>query len=252
MLSQSGLGYIEQPLNGFTQGIRQVYFTLGRGGIVIGSSTEAGYNDLFIAAQQSSPLPSTGTFSGSWSMAGFLPAVYDYPTDSEDVFFQMNPNGAGSLGTVTVTGYIGLNGTTQQTQNSSNVKYTISTGAAVVTFPNFSNSTPFYSGQLILNFSADGNFVFGGMNGGFDMLVGVRNGTGGSQNFGGLYFQGGLDQDLSQYTLQGYASVDSYYGSFNAVDDGGNGVIFSHERISYGTADGSTFADQYGFRCQPL
>ncbi|HYA18204.1 MAG TPA: hypothetical protein VEF06_12095 [Bryobacteraceae bacterium] len=247
-LSQSGLGYMSSPVNGiYTSQNDTVYFTLGRGGILIGSSTEAGYNDMLIAAQQSSPAPSTGTFSGSWSMAGFLPAIYPPATapNSEDVFFQMNPNGAGSLGTVTVTGYIGVNGSAQQTQTSANVKYTFSSGAAIITFPNASSATPYYSGQVILNFSADGNFVFGGMNGWFDMLVGVRNGSAGAaQNFGGLYFQGGFDQDLSQYSSAGFANDDSYYGSLNAA----NGVIFSHQRLLSpfnGTAIGSTFADQY-------
>jgi hypothetical protein len=99
----------------------------------------------------------------------------------------MNPNGAGSLGGVTVTGYEGGNGTATLSQSFSNLSYTFSSGAGVISFPT-SNTAQFFSGKEFLYFSPDGNFFFGGSPIGYDMIVGVRNGSG-TGNFGGLYYQ---------------------------------------------------------------
>ena len=57
-------------------------------------------------------------------MAGYLPA--GSPANTADVFFQMSPNGEGSLGTVNITGYVGGTSTLSQ---SSSVTYTASGGA---------------------------------------------------------------------------------------------------------------------------
>ena len=62
------------------------------------------------------------------------------------------------------------------TASFSNVKYIFSNGAAVVTFPN--SNTALFTGQYYLYFSPDGNFVFGGSPNSFDLIVGVRTGTG--------------------------------------------------------------------------
>ena len=70
---------------------------------------------------------------------------------------------------------------------------------------------------------------------------------GAAQNFGGLYFQSGIDQDLSQYNATyEFANFDTYYGSFPMP---ANGLIVCRTSACFpcSTAPriGSTFADQY-------
>jgi uncharacterized protein (TIGR03437 family) len=81
-------------------------------------------------------------------------------------------------------------------------------------------------GQKYLYISPDGNFVFGGSPNGYDMLVGVRTGSG-TPSFSGLYYQAGLDQDESTLFSQGYANLDTYYGALS----GSGGNIVGHQRL---------------------
>lgn len=236
-LSASGYGFMASPLRSSDT----IYFMF-TSGVLLGSTTENNYYDILIAAQLSSPAPTNATLQGSWSMAGFFPS--GTPAGAASVFFQMNPDGAGNVGNVTIPGYIGSTGTAIQTQNSTGVKYRFSSGAAVVTFP-VSSSALYFAGDEYLNFSPDGNFMFGGSPNGFDMVVGIRNPAAGTaQNFTGLYYQAGVDQDLSQYATTGFANFDTFYGSLNAV----NGSVIAHERLESlfnSSALGSTFADSY-------
>ena len=130
--------------------------------------------------------------------------------------FQVNPDGAGNLGNVSLTGYVSGYGSTVVTQTAAAVKYSFSSGAAVVAFPSPSNAT-LIAGQKYLYFSPDGNFVFGGSPTSWDFLVGVRTASG-TPGFGGLYYQAGID--LSSV-------FDSYYGSLNA----NAGVAVGHQRV---------------------
>jgi len=229
-ISASGFGFLVDPITG-----DNVYGLVAANGIFSGSSTEGaiqgGYSDLFIGAPVPSPLPTS--FNGSYTVAGVLPG--------EDMSFQINPNGSGSLGTVAINGYSEASGNATISQ-SSNVTYTFRNGAAVLTFPT-SATANFISGQEFLYFSPDGNFFFGGSPTGFDMIVGVNN-TSSDQSFGAcngetscLYYQAGIDQDLSDLG-GGYADLDGYYGSFNATS---NGNIIGHERLADQIVSVSTY-----------
>jgi len=244
-IAASGYGYLSNPIvPGDLTYVLVANSGSTSGGIVTGSSTENafGYNDMFIAAKNPTTVPSTSTFNGAYTMAAFVPG--GSPAGAADLFFQMNPNGAGSLGTVNVSGYIGGSGTSIQTQSSSNVKYIFSNGAAVVQFPS-SNTALYYAGNVYLYFSPDTNFVFGGSPNGYDMLVGIRNDAAGTnENFTGPYYQSGIDQDLSSYASTGFANIDSYYGSFGA----GSGNIVGSQRIQSPYSNNSyslTFSDTY-------
>ena len=192
--------------------------------IFVGSSTENanGYNDLFIAAPLSNPLPAASTFKGSYSFS-YMDLSTGNPANTIGALISMNPDGAGNLGTVGVAGYVGQGGSSKIVQSLTNVKYIFSGGAGVVTFPN--SNTAVLTGQYYLYFSPDGNFVFGGSPVSFDLLVGVRTGTG-TPNLSGLYYEAGLDQDESTLSA-GYASLDSFYGSLSA----GGGNIVGHQRL---------------------
>jgi uncharacterized protein (TIGR03437 family) len=140
-----------------------------------------------------------------------------------------------------MTGYFSGGGSTAYTQ-STPLKYSFSNGAGVLPFPTLSTAR-FYSGQEYLYISPDRNFVFGGNPNGFDMFVGTKVGSG-TPNFNGIYYETGLDWDATQLASSGFSSLDTYYGSFNAV----NGNIVGHERLFYGlygSADGLSYNDSY-------
>ena len=220
-ISASGYGFLSSPISSTDY----VYGLVSQQGIFVGSSTESGFNDLFIAAPLASPPPTAANFKGSYWIADM-----DTPNGISSMF-QVNPDGAGNLGNVTLTGYVGSSGLV--TQTAAAVKYSFSNGAAVVAFPSPSNAT-LIAGQKYLYFSPDGNFVFGGSPTSWDFLVGVRAASG-TPGFGGLYYQAGMD----------LASIfDSYYGSLNA----NAGLAVGHQRLNnvfdtYST--GYTYSEGY-------
>ena len=237
-IASSGQGFLSSPLfkGDFVFGL------VSQQGIFVGSSTEntSGYHDLFFAAPLSSPPPTASTFKGSYTLA-YMDLSSGSPLYTLGAMLQMNPDGVSNVGNVAVAGYVGGNGSTKTTQSISNVRYIFSNGAAVVTFPN-SNSN-FFSGQYYLYFSPDGNFVFGGSPVSADMFVGVRIGTG-TPNLSGLYYEAGIDQDESTLA-NGYASPDTFYGSFSAS----GGAILGHERLidflNNGVPINYTYSDSY-------
>jgi len=235
-ISATGYGYISSAVTGNVDCI----YGLVANGIFVGSSTETqiGYNDLFIAAQLSSPAPSNASFRGPYTVA-YMNFPDGNVVNNYDALFQLNPDGNGNLGTVNFTGYVG-NGSTPFNLSESSVKYFFSNGAAVVTFPNSSGAA--ITGQEYLYFSADGNFVFGGAPNSFDMLVGVRPGS--SPTLAGLYYQAGLESDESTLT-SGFATLDTFYGSFSA----NAGAIIGHQRFTTGFSVaplGFTYRGTYG------
>ncbi|MGA9626294.1 MAG: IPT/TIG domain-containing protein [Bryobacteraceae bacterium] len=219
-IAASGYGFLSSPISGSDR----VYGLVSQQGIFVGSSTENGFNDLFIAAPLASPLPTAATFKGSYWLADM-----DTPNGINSMF-QVNPDGAGNLGNVSLTGYVYGYGSTVVTQTAAAVKYSFSGGAAVVAFPSPSNAT-LIAGQKYLYFSPDGNFVFGGSPTGWDFLVGIRTASG-TPGFGGLYYQAGID--LS-------STFDSYYGSLNA----NGGVAVGHQRVN-DVLDGYLYGWTYG------
>ena len=238
-ISASGYGFISNPLVSGDY----IYGLVGQSGIFVGSTTETagGYNDMFVAAPLASPAPTVSTFKGTYSIAG-IDLSSGSPSGTLNYFLQVNPDGSSSLGTVSTTAYIGQQGSTKYGQSISGVKYVASGGAMVVTFPN-SNSN-YITGQKYLYISPDGNFVFGGSPLGWDMFVGVRTSSS-NPSFGGLYYQTGIDQDEATLFSQGYANLDTYYGSFSAS----NNNIIGHQRylsIPYpGSVVDYTYSDTY-------
>ena len=222
-IAASGYGFLSSPVSSGDL----IYGLVSQQGIFVGSSTESGFNDLFIAAPLATPMPTNATFKGSYWLADM-----DTPNGIGSMF-QVNPDGAGNLGNVSLTGYIEGYGSTVYTQTAAAVKYSFSNGAAVVAFPSPSNAT-LIAGQKYLYFSPDGNFVFGGSPTSWDFLVGVRTASG-TPGFGGLYYQAGMD--LSSI-------FDSYYGSLNANAD----VAVGHQRVSDvldGYLYGYTYSEAY-------
>jgi len=254
-IGASGLGFLSNPV--LTGGVIR---GLVSNGIFIGSSTESGYNDMFVAAQIPSPAPTMATFNGSYSMA-----YLDYepsngsPLAFEDAQFTLNPNGAGNLGTVSIRGFFSGNGTQVTGQQNSGVKYIASGGAEKLIFPTDASATLVY-GDEYLYFSPDGNFVFGGSPQSFDFMVGVRNVSGTPPAMSSsLYYAAGLYSDATQIN-SGSLDVDSYYGSFSVGSGRDAGAVIAHSRIlslfqgaynsvstsSVPTSAGATYTDAAG------
>jgi len=217
-ISAAGYGYISSPYASNDL----VYGLVSSQGIFVGSATENGngYNDMLIAAPLASPVPTSSSFTGSWTCAGFDKSSGG-TTNTPSYQFTLGPDGNGNLGVGTINGYFGGGGATLYSQTASGLKYTFSNGAAVATFP--TNGT-IISGQKYFYFSKDGNFMFGGgpatSNTPFDMIVGVKTSTG-TPTFSGLYYQAGLDD--------AGGVMDSYFGSFDAI---GGGAFVGHERVN--------------------
>lgn len=241
-ISASGYGFLSNPAS--TTGDR-IYGLVSQSGVFVGSSTESGFNDLFVAAPIGSTQATNATFKGVYTIShvDFSGSLYASQVGYEvGDMFQLNPDGAGNLGTVNIVGYEGGYGSSTGTQSNSGVKYNFSNGAATIAFPN-NNSSTFIAGQEYLYISPDGNFIFGGSPTGFDFFAGVRMGST-APTFGGLFYQVGMDENESNLSTAGYTLLDSYYGSFNAA----NGVILDHQRQSdvfFTNSTGYTFGDTY-------
>jgi len=236
-IAASGQGFLSNPLSSGDS----IYGLVNAQGIFVGSSTENlnGYNDVFIAAPLASPMPTASTFKGSYSLA-YMDLSSGNPLYTVGAMLTMNPDGVKNVGTVGVVAYVGEYGSSKSGQSLPNVSYIFSGGAAVVTFPNTSNAL--FTGQYYLYFSPDGNFVFGGSPYSADLLVGVRTGTG-TPNLSGLYYEAGLDEDESTLSA-GYATPDSFYGSFSA----NGGAIVGHQRLAdfyVASAYNYTYSDSY-------
>ncbi|HWC95417.1 MAG TPA: IPT/TIG domain-containing protein [Candidatus Sulfopaludibacter sp.] len=239
-ISASGYGFMSNQITGDV-----TYGLVNAQGIFVGSDTESqsGYNDLMIAAPVSGTLASASTFKGPYSIS-YMDLSSGTPVTTLNAMLQMNPDGAGNVSSVGVTGYVGGNGASKITQTVTGGKYIFSNGAGVVTFPN--STTALLTGQYYLYISPDGNFVFGGSPGGFDMFVGVRTGTA-TPALSGLYYQAGIDQNESTLS-SGYALLDTYFGALSA----NAGSVRGHQRLLEVLSNGApidyTYADSYNVK----
>ena len=126
--------------------------------------------------------------------------------------------------------------------------YSFTNGAASINFGG--NSTKnLIGGTELLYISPDGNFVFGGSANAFDMFAGVRNATSDPSNYDALYYQAGIDLDLTDVS-NGFAFLDSYYGSVNGFFDDTNGHQglghrSENSQLIYGGAADNTYWDFY-------
>jgi uncharacterized protein (TIGR03437 family) len=239
VISASGMGYMTEINNqeGFSSSDLIVGMVSPKG-IFIGSSTQNadGFNDLVIAAPVGSTQATNATLSGSYQVA------YMDPTFAGDAIFNMTADGKGNIGTVNVTGYVGTNDASTETLTG--VTYAFTNGAAQLMLGGDTNNS-LVAGTSLLYISPDGNFVFGGSANGFDMFVGVLNATSDPSNYDALYYQAGLDFDLTQAASSGFAYLDSYYGAISAF----SGNMIGHQslnlQVGYGGAADNTYYDSY-------
>jgi uncharacterized protein (TIGR03437 family) len=221
---------------------------VGAGNILMGSSTEYLFADLFVAAPAAaaSDNVSNATLNGSYHIASM-----EYPGGGVsgvlDTFFDVNADGGGNLGNVTITGYAAnVANSAKQTQTSTGATYTVTgNGTGTLVFPASGGAT-LLSGNRNLYVARDGSFFFGGGPNNFDMILGVKAlpGSGNTAPLNGIYFTG-LVQDDSTVSGGGFLS---WAGSDNETGSS-TGLFIEHDRVNdplYGAYD-ATYDGQFTF-----
>jgi uncharacterized protein (TIGR03437 family) len=251
-IAASGYGYMSTPLQfAYSQFAGdQINLLVSPSKVAIGSTTDnnTGYNDLFLAA----PAPTAATLppslQGTFSVIGVgVPAPTLDLIHTRAYSFTMTGT-SNTVTTTALTGALGLNTTAMTQAAFSGVKYSVSAGAAAVTFGNELTTADLdsnlMSGTKYFYFSPDGNFFFGGDAEDTDFIVGVRRGSGGSFAAQTLYYTGGFFQDNSQFGICDCAWLNSTYGGYDVLTDANNVEILAHQRDNaVGPPRGSFVAD---------
>jgi uncharacterized protein (TIGR03437 family) len=248
-IAASGYGYMSTPLQFVNSQFEgdEINLLVSPSKVVVGNTTDnnTGYNDLFVAA----PAPtSTPSLQGTFSVIGVgIPALALDLIHTRAYSFTMTGTSS-TVTTTDLTGALGLNITAMTQPAFSGVKYSVSAGAAAVTFGNELTTTDLdrnlMSGTKYFYFSPDDNFFFGGDPEDTDFIVGVRQDSSGFFAAQIPYYTGGFFQDDSQFSICDCGWLNSLYGAYDAHTDAKNGEILVHQRDNVvGPPRGSFTAD---------
>ncbi len=220
-VQSNGIAQLDNPLYAAT-----LFGTFSKP-VVIASSTEDDYFDLFIAVQAPASA-SDGILAGPFTV-GTLDFLNSSASLARQGYFTLNADGHGNIAAFTVTGSLeNVQSGDTVTQNVSASTYAFSgASGGTLSFPGSSdNQTEIVSGAKVLYVSADGDWFVGGSATGSDMLFGFRAPSGTSSNsiLSGTYFVAGMEDDLPT----SYNFLDALYGSVNAGQDG---ALIWHERF---------------------
>jgi uncharacterized protein (TIGR03437 family) len=182
--------------NPFAQGSATLFGGLGAGGIVVASSTESGYLDLFVAIPPSTS-SSKATLSGTYHVGG-LEFAGGSLSSMRNVNFDAAADGNGNLSSLSLTGSSTALNDATATQTIAGATYTlVSSGSGTVTYPaptGVATASQLLSGAKNLYVSPDGSFFVAGSPTGWDIQVGIKAiATGGSTIFSGVYFDATLE-----------------------------------------------------------
>ena len=160
---------------------------------LVGSSTESVNDDVFIAIPVSSSV-SNGALNGTYQ-TGFEDFLQGNASQVRDGYYTLTANGSGSLGSINITGAMAnQNNSASATQTLTGVTYTATSGGFTFNFPTSSTPlTALVSGTKSMYISSDGNLIIGGSLNGFDLIVGIKAGTGLSNSqYQGTYYTAAL------------------------------------------------------------
>lgn len=194
--------------------------------VVIASSTEDDYFDLFIAVQAPSASFSNASLNGAFTV-GTLDFQNSSAALARQGYFTLHADGGGNIAAFTVNGSAAnLSSGASIAQNVSASTYSLSgTAGGILTFPGSDgDSQSIVSGPKILYVSADGDWFVGGSASGSDMLFGFRAPSGTSSNalLSGTFFFAGMEDYLPGSFL------DATWG---AINSGSDGNLIWHERF---------------------
>jgi uncharacterized protein (TIGR03437 family) len=208
-----------------------IYGGLSSTGIIIGSSTESLYCDLFVAVPAATSA-SVSTLSGNYKVASMEFLTGDFSA-TRDALFTVTADGKGGFGNVTISG------TAQQllnkatTQTSTGATYTMTangTGTAIFPAPGGSVTAAqtILSGTKNLFVSQDGSFFIAGNPTGYDFVIGIKAATGATQ-MNGLYWSAYLNNYQSGGQGDGLTGAA---GSANELASSGN-LEIAHDRTNF-------------------
>jgi uncharacterized protein (TIGR03437 family) len=220
-VQSNGIAQLDNPLYAAT-----LYGTFSHP-VVIASSTEDDYFDLFIAVEAPSTSSTNSSLSGIFTV-GTLDFLNSSASLARQGYFTLNADGHGNIAPFMVTGSLeNVNSGATLTQNVSASTYALSgTAGGSMTFPGSSDDqTEIVSGAKVLYVSADGDWFVGGSATGSDMFFGFRAPFGVTSNslLSGTYFMSGMED----YEAGSPDFLDAFYGSINTS---GNGTLIWHER----------------------
>jgi uncharacterized protein (TIGR03437 family) len=239
-VSSSGVLRMDDPLSSGDS----LFGGVGTSALVASATESTNVIDAMIAV----PISGSGTnasLSGQYRVAS-MDVTGASVTQTRNASFLINADGSGNLGTLAVLGQAANSGDKEVTQTLSGATYSIAGTTGTMTFPAISvaaSQTQLISGTKQFAISSDGNVFVGGSVNGYDLVVGIKAGTGGNSSFTGAYYSVGLDYDNSQAS-QGTYYFDGYYGSINA---NAAGTVLQHQRVAasaYNTYD-YTFDDMF-------
>lgn len=190
----------------------------------VASATEGSSVSVLVGIPAGSNV-NNGAFRGNYS-TGYLDFLNADINMLRQANFRLAPDGAGTLGSVSVTGKaVNIGNGAASTQAVSGVTYSLTgQGSGIVTFGGPSTSQ-LISGAKDLYISSDQNIVIGGSATGYDLFVGIKSFTGTASNSSanGVYYIAGLENSTN-----GGNAIDGFYGSVNAT---GTGVALYHNRF---------------------
>jgi uncharacterized protein (TIGR03437 family) len=198
-----------QGVTTFAQTGTVLYGGVGANGVLIASSTDTYYVDLFVGVPAATS-GSNSTLSGTYYI-GHLEFLNGDFTQNRDTFFKVTADGKGGLGNVTINGTASSLSDQPTSQTSNGATYTLSgNGTGTMIFPAPSGvaaGSVLLSGNKVLYATNDGNFFIAGGTSSYDMIVGVKalSGNPGPAQTG-LFFTGLLQN------IPGTAAGDGLYG----------------------------------------
>lgn len=220
-ISGSGFGFIRRTS---TDG-GDIYGSVSRG-VFIGSSTESGFNNLWIAA-----LRSTAAFSAGNYRLAYANLATANLSQIRDASFRISvANNSNVLSQISVTGYSSGNyNSSAQTISGATYSYNTTTATGTLNLST-RNTTDLVSGSLQFFLSPDGQFIFGGATNGWDLFIGVqeKSTSAAASTFDGLFFQAGLDVRRNSLP-SGNGVLNSYFGALTPVAS--IGQLIGHQRV---------------------
>jgi uncharacterized protein (TIGR03437 family) len=266
-IGSNGLGYVTNPL--YPNDPDAFIYGAVAQGVYTGSSTESQgdqntLNDIFVAIPVGSP-PTNAGFTAPYQ-TGLLDFTGGDSEAIKNALFELTPNGQGGFGVITLNGQAAnqqvANAAGTLTQSITGAAYNFNgDGSATLTIPlpsGTSTANALFTGARTMFESADGNFILGWTDAGYDIFFGVKalTITGTNSISQGLYFTAALEDSPN------FLGTDSYYGGTdNYGDSSGDGVL--HQRLNipvgnsldYGSddqiqlnTDGTTGVDFIGYQ----
>lgn len=231
-----GMVYLTNPFAdpASATGSATIYGGVSSNGILIGSSTESLYCDLFVAVPAATGV-SAATLTGNYRVASMEFLNGDF-SSTRDAFFSMTPDGKGGLGNVSITGTAQGLSNKATTQTSTGATYTLTAnGTGTITFPapggSVTAAQTILSGQKNLFVSSDGSFFIAGNPTGYDFVIGVKTAgtTTQTTQMNGLYWSA----YLNNYQAGGQSDgLTGAAGSANEVASSGN-LEIAHDRTNF-------------------